>query len=232
MNENEVKVNGILVKDFILVELGTAAATKELFALYASICEIESNFKVDARRYERGLDKPSVNDKDNPYKDDKLNEDDASYGLFQLLYTTAVDIGFKGNQKDLFDYKNNIKYGIKYINICKKYADKYINKYGIKLDYKKVSENFYPTIIVYNEGMGNFKKLAKLLSGKVIDGDVLKNNISKITGKASKYTIAYMNKFDKLYNEYYAMSKYYFNKTHKVPIIDLIINLLKQIFNK
>jgi soluble lytic murein transglycosylase-like protein len=69
--------------------------THRLPDLFAFV-QIESSFNPRAYRFEPRLHK-------------------ASYGLMQLLYSTACQMGYNGgNFKDLYDPKTNLRYGMKY----------------------------------------------------------------------------------------------------------------------
>jgi len=70
-------------------------------ALLKAIITIESAFDEKTYRYE-------------PHRND------ASYGLTQLLYQTAKNLGFKGKPNDLYDPKININYGAKFLSILQK----------------------------------------------------------------------------------------------------------------
>ncbi len=52
--------------------------------------------------------------KNSPYHD-KPKRISASYGLMQILYTTAYSVGFRGEPEDLYDPALNIEFGTKYI---------------------------------------------------------------------------------------------------------------------
>lgn len=47
-----------------------------------------------------------------------------SYGCPEILYSTAVDMGFKGTRTQLKDYHVNIKYAVKFIAFLYKFFDK------------------------------------------------------------------------------------------------------------
>lgn len=64
--------------------------------LLSAVIAAESSWKPDAYRYEAHLD-------------------DASYGLMQVLYSTAQDMGYTGPPDGLFDPATNIRYGTKYL---------------------------------------------------------------------------------------------------------------------
>ncbi|MCL4514921.1 MAG: lytic transglycosylase domain-containing protein [Firmicutes bacterium] len=61
-----------------------------------SIVKAESDFNPKAYRYEPALH-------------------DASYGLMQILYSTAASLGYKGPADGLFDPDTNIQYGTRYL---------------------------------------------------------------------------------------------------------------------
>lgn len=67
--------------------------------LSLAIVKVESNFKPNAIVNEPRLKTKSV-------------------GLFQILHTSAKGLGFKGTIRQLQNPDVNIKYGIKYLQIC------------------------------------------------------------------------------------------------------------------
>ena len=82
----------------------------------------ESSFNPDAIRQE-----PAIND--------------ASYGLMQILYSTAKDRGYKGLPEGLFDPETNITFGTAYQAwLYRRYQD------------------WDAVIHSYNEGPGNYDK--------------------------------------------------------------------------
>jgi len=83
-----------------------------------AIIGAESNFNPNAYREE-----PAIGD--------------ASYGLMQILYRTAVEMGFTGRPENLFDPALNITLGTKYLA-------KLIEKYG--------SSSFERIYSAYNSG--------------------------------------------------------------------------------
>lgn len=91
--------------------------------LVMAIMENESNFKESAYRYEAHLA-------------------DASFGLMQILYTTAQWMGFTGSQEELYIPENNIFFGMKFLDWL-----------GEQTDYDMTA-----MIHSYNEGLGNWKK--------------------------------------------------------------------------
>lgn len=67
-----------------------------------AFCEIESSFRPNAYRFEP-----------------RLNE--ASYGVMQLLLSTARMMGFNDHAADLYNVANNIHYGCKYLTHIAQY---------------------------------------------------------------------------------------------------------------
>jgi len=67
-------------------------------ALIKAIITIESSFDEKSYRYE-------------PHRND------ASYGLIQILYATAKNLGFKGKPTDLYNPQVNIEYGTKFLKV-------------------------------------------------------------------------------------------------------------------
>lgn len=66
-------------------------------------------------------------------------------GLMQIHLDTAIDMGFKGKEEDLYDPVTNIKYSIKYM-------------YWLYKRYKGHRNRLYTTLDAYNRGIGNVKK--------------------------------------------------------------------------
>lgn len=96
--------------------------------LVLAIIETESSFNPSAYRYEAHIK-------------------DASYGLMQVLYSTAKWLGFQGKPEELFDVKINLLYGIKYLS--------WLFNQNISLE---------GVIMSYNEGLGNYKKGKRVYS--------------------------------------------------------------------
>lgn len=99
--------------------------------LVQAIIQVESSFKPNAYRYEPEFYKRYL--KNNPtWSTHRLiNEPkriSASYGLMQIMFTTAVEFGFDRNRdpEDLYDIELNIDLG------CRILRNK-INKYGFLL---------------------------------------------------------------------------------------------------
>ncbi len=107
-------------------ELGPKEIDK-LFCLYGkkygikklllkAVAEVESGFNQTAYRYEPGFFKKYLADKPE-WKDQDPAVVSASYGLFQLMWTTAASLGFKGTQEDLWNPVINIELGAKLLRV-------------------------------------------------------------------------------------------------------------------
>lgn len=82
-------------------------------------------------------------DTESSFVPDAIREEanDNSYGLMQILYGTARDMGFRGDPEDLLNPETNIFYGTKYQAwLYKRYSD------------------WDAVIHAYNEGPGNYDK--------------------------------------------------------------------------
>jgi soluble lytic murein transglycosylase-like protein len=66
-------------------------------ALVLAFCQVESSFNPQAYRAE-----PKIHD--------------ASYGLMQILYQTAISLGFAGTADQLFDPQTNVLWGCQALN--------------------------------------------------------------------------------------------------------------------
>ena len=130
-------------------------------ALVMGIIAQESGFNSFAKRYE-----------------EKLNT--SSYGLTQILYTTAKDMGFTGDEDSLFDDNVNLKFGLKYL----------------KKQYDKYNQNLFDTISAYN--LGTIKKLN---SGKYANQQYVNQVISYYMFYNAKFNELNEIKANRLYNE-------------------------------
>lgn len=104
------------------MELG-AKELEKLFCLYGkkygikkillkAVATAESAMNQTAYRFEKGFWDKYL--KDNPeWRDKDQSIVSASYGLFQLMYTTAWGLGFRGTQEDLWNPVFNIELGAK-----------------------------------------------------------------------------------------------------------------------
>ena len=114
-------------RDELVVLITTVAQTNnEISAAMLAFVEIESSFNVDAIR-----DEPKIRD--------------ASYGLFQILYHTAIDRGFTGNPLQLFNAETNINLGIAQIQWIRKYL---LTHLGHDPSWEEIAG-------AYNAGVGN-----------------------------------------------------------------------------
>lgn len=135
--------------------------------LLKALVSAESNFDPKAYRYEKHLK-------------------DASYGLCQILYRTAVGIGFKGKDVDLFKPEINLEYGAKYLyrvmSIWKKEEGVEKIKFGLGS---------------YNAGIGSILKAQRLCRAKNIPDNLwgsIMQLLPDVTKENAKITIAYVGK--------------------------------------
>lgn len=92
--------------------------------LVESVVEIESSGNFHAYRYEPAFwTRYLVN---HPrYKDMNPREASASYGLMQIMYSTAVEEGFTGMPWELFNPILSLEYGCRHLSKHLAWADKY-----------------------------------------------------------------------------------------------------------
>lgn len=79
-----------------------------------AVAMVESGMNQRAYRYEPEFWKNYMRDKPE-WKDKDPSVVSASYGLMQLMWTTAVGLGFSGTPEDLYDPVYNIELGAKLI---------------------------------------------------------------------------------------------------------------------
>jgi len=91
--------------------------------LIEAVISVESNFK-------------------NKAKGPDSNKKGFSHGLMQLKFNTAQSLGFKGTLEQLYYPYYNIKYGVKYLSVCRKWS----------------KGNIYLALDYYNRGIGKCKK--------------------------------------------------------------------------
>lgn len=133
--------------------------------LLKALIQTESNFNTKAYRYEEHIK-------------------DASYGLCQMLYTTAVGLGYKGKPEGLYDSEVNIDLGAKYLK-------KVISIWKDEESIEKIKFGLGS----YNAGMGNILKAQKILRGKNIATNTWDNIVSvlhEVTNKSADITIKYV----------------------------------------
>ncbi len=101
-------------KDLIRQVAGEEGIPAEL--LWATVAT-ESSGKPDAYRFEPGYLRRYILDKE-PWQEHYYKYGDdvaASYGLVQIMYPTAVALGFESEPRVLFDPDLNLRYGAVYI---------------------------------------------------------------------------------------------------------------------
>jgi soluble lytic murein transglycosylase-like protein len=120
----------------------------------------------------------------------------SSYGMCQLMYSTAISNGFKSNNPmELFDETTNL-------NIAANYLNHLYNRYPeIRTSHK---ERMKFTIAAYNAGRGSINsmlRLARAYENKTIneDGewqnwDYSKNFLKDITGNNAAITIKHIDR--------------------------------------
>lgn len=157
-----------------------------------SIIEIESNFIEKAYRYEAHIK-------------------DASYGLMQILSSTAREFGLSGKPELLFDPQINIDIGTRYLSWL-------YSKYG---EIKDEDQRWFFAIGAYNAGRGNINKMlvrARQYESQLrhnvitIDDEGVWQNwwwssrfLKDITGDNAKVTERYIIKLAELIKKYQAL---------------------------
>lgn len=115
-----------------------------------AICTVESAMDTRAYRYEHGFWNRYM--KDNPeWRDSDPRITSASYGLMQLMYVVAVELGFSRSRapEELYDPLTNVMLGAKLI---RKHLD-YMAE-----NPKDIFKNYWPMELAlawYNGGRGN-----------------------------------------------------------------------------
>lgn len=90
--------------------------------LVEAIVLVESSGQADAFRHEPGFWKKYL--ADNPrYAGKNPRRVSSSYGLMQIMYPTAVDLGFRHDPEMLFLPGVNLDYGTKYLKSLLTWAD-------------------------------------------------------------------------------------------------------------
>jgi soluble lytic murein transglycosylase-like protein len=119
--------------------------------LIEAVIQQESSGNADAFRHEPGFYLRYL--KNNPeFKGQNPRRISSSYGLMQLMYTTARELGFTGAPEDLFDINLNVNLGTK---LLKKLLDKY------KGDVEKA-------LMAYNGGHGGVGKAQPLAYARAV----------------------------------------------------------------
>lgn len=194
-------------------------------AWLAVIVAKESDFDPEARRYESHHDER--NDKephreafkqfkdfsDKPNQDDERWEDDASYGLCQIMGSTAIWLGWRPESEEgfheLFDPDVNLDLGAEYLaHLYKKFPE-------IK---RSEMERLRMATGAFNAGRGNINKMlsrarsqeSNKIGEKVTiedDGqwqtwDYASQFLIDVTGDWSTFTIQYIQDLNNLLPEY------------------------------
>lgn len=155
----------------------------------------ESNSNPRAYRYEPAFYKRYIKGKGKYPYENAPERVSASYGCYQLMFTTAYDMGYRGEPEGLYDPETNIIYA------CKLYNSIY-DKFP---EIKDEKERCKFTVAAYNAGRGSINKmlaLARKVEGKqIFDGGVWqkwnysKHFLAQITGKDnSNITIRHISK--------------------------------------
>ena len=96
--------------------------------LVKSVCFCESSYAERAYRYEPAFWKKYL--AENPeWKDKDPAVVSASYGLMQLMWTTAWSMGFRGTQDDLWNPQKNVELGTR---LLKMLIDKVFEKVNLR----------------------------------------------------------------------------------------------------
>lgn len=119
--------------------------------LIEAVIQQESGGKADAFRFEPAFYQTYL--KKNPeYKGQNPRRIASSYGLMQIMYPTARELGFQGNPEDLFDIGLNINLGTK---LLKRLLDRF------KGDVEKA-------LAAYNGGPGGVARPQPLAYAKTV----------------------------------------------------------------
>lgn len=119
--------------------------------LIEAVIQQESSGNADAFRFEPGFYLRYL-EKDPKFKGMNKRRISSSYGLMQIMYTTALELGFTGEPEDLFDIHLNVNLGTKLL-------DRLLKKY--KGDVEKA-------LMAYNGGTGGVGKAQPLAYAKTV----------------------------------------------------------------
>lgn len=119
--------------------------------LIEAVIQQESGGKADAFRFEPGFYLRYL-EKDPKFKGQDPRRISSSYGLMQLMYTTALELGFQGEPEELFDVGLNINLGTKLLAKLLKKFDGDVEK----------------TLAAYNGGTGGISKVQPLAYAKTV----------------------------------------------------------------
>lgn len=134
-------------------------------ALIKAIIKVESNFYPFAFR----VDYEVLKNKSwylNILKGEEKNKKEyyASYGLMQILYGTAKELGYKGEPYNLFNPEENIKYGC---SLLKRLLDKYKDIKDVISSYNAGSPQKKDGKYINNLYVEEVYKIYKTLGGKL-----------------------------------------------------------------
>ena len=117
--------------------------------LLKSIAIVESSLDEHAYRYEKNFWDTYLKDNEE-WKDKDPSKVSASWGLMQLMYTTAWELGFRGEPEELENPVYNIELGAKYLKSC-------LDNALSRIDWVKHDKHFSPldaALAKYNGGRG------------------------------------------------------------------------------
>lgn len=89
--------------------------------LVTAIIKVESDGQAHAYRYEPGFFRRYLSHLAE-YKDANPRRVAASYGLMQIMYSTAVECGYEGPPEGLFVPETNLEYGCMYLSRLLKWS--------------------------------------------------------------------------------------------------------------
>jgi soluble lytic murein transglycosylase-like protein len=107
-----------------------------------AIVVTESSGNPRAYRYEPAFWDRYLKDKP-AYKDADPRRVSASYGLMQVMYPVACELGFSGEPEDLYDPETNLKFGCTKLAQLMTWAD----------------GRFEQAVAAYNTGKGNWRSV-------------------------------------------------------------------------
>lgn len=107
-------------------DIEAAAAAADLDpALVAGVVLAESGGLTHAYRYEPGFWKRYKLAEQPAYRDQNPRRWAASYGLLQILGTTARELGHAGSPEALFEPSCGLRWGCAYLRACLEWAQKF-----------------------------------------------------------------------------------------------------------
>ena len=174
-------------------------------ALVMAVISQESAFNPYAKRYESKYDC-------------------YSYGLMQILYVTAKDLGYKGEPEELLNVDVNLDYGCKYL----------------AKQYKRYNQNLTDTISSYNAGS------VKIINEQYSNQDYVNKVLSYYLYFNAKYVelneektkllknMILNKEFSKIVNLEFGVNTQKLKKDNLFPImliaIPIIIKLYRKVF--